>query len=463
VVTVSGRTKVLDFGIARAVRRSAARFDTRDLNALTPAYATEEMLQGAEPIESDDVFGLACVAYELLTGRHPFKGLDVRAAQQQKLLPQPVASLSSAQNRVLRRALAFAQKDRYQSIDAFIEALTTPSSGAVRSWTWIAVAGCVAAGFAATWWWATQRERPRQPVIATSPSASTFSSASTSVASRAVGQTFRDCPGNCPGMVVVPTGVFIMGSPPSEAGRSSDERTRSVTVPSPFAISVYPISLREFRAFVAATGRRPDAPCVDATSISKVHAVDFANPGFMQHDDEPVVCVSANDARAYAAWINQISHQKGYRLLSEAEWEYAARAGATTAFPWGSAEGDACAQGNFGDRSYLRGLGASKNLTAICDDGYEFTSPVHTFARSRWGLGDMIGNVLVWTEGCPHPGNDPLTTATFLANCQPYRVLRGSSFATLVGRSYLRVARRTVPPPSMQATNQWGFRIARSF
>jgi formylglycine-generating enzyme len=189
--------------------------------------------------------------------------------------------------------------------------------------------------------------------------------------------------------------------------------------------------------------------------------VDFMQPGFQQSDDAPVVCVSADDARAYAGWINQIGHQTGYRLLNEAEWEYAARAGSQMPYPWGESEDEACSHGNFGDRSYLVGRGATKNLTTICDDGFEFLSPVHSFDKSRWGLADMLGNVQVWTEGCAHPGDAALTTTGFLEGCRRYRVVRGAGFATLIGHSYLRVARRTVPPPSTQATNLWGFRLMR--
>jgi formylglycine-generating enzyme len=274
------------------------------------------------------------------------------------------------------------------------------------------------------------------------------------------GDTFRDC-ANCPVMAVMPAGHFTMGSPPEEVGHSSDERTRSVSIPAQFAISVYPISRREFRAFVQKTGQRPDAPCADASGIAGVHPVDFLRPGFEQSEDAPVVCVSVDDARAYAAWINQLSGQSGYRLLNEAEWEYAARAGTQTPYPWGTSEDQACSHGNFGDRSYLIARGATKNLTTICDDRNELLSPVHSFDKNRWGLADMLGNVQVWTEGCAHPGDAVLTTSTFLENCPRYRVVRGAGFATLIGHSYLRVARRTVPPPSMQATNLWGFRLAR--
>jgi formylglycine-generating enzyme required for sulfatase activity len=439
-VTLSGRIKVLDFGIARALRQSAKSFDTASLNAVTAAYATQEMLDGEPPTESDDVFGLACVAYELLTGRHPFKGLDSKAAKAQNVTPAPVRSLSKLQNGALLRGLAFDRGSRTPTVHDFIEQLTGSSAPSRRRWAipaLIVVAGSAGLAWALYTWLGTAR-------------------------SPHPGESLRDCDQNCPRMVVLPAGRFQMGSPDSEAGRSTDERQRTVYFPKPFALSVYPITRREFKAFIDATGWRPSAGCIDSSHVPGVKAVDYMQPGFAQSDDDPVVCISFDDARAYADWIGKMSHHPGYRVATEAEWEYAARAGTQSTYPWGSSEADACTHGNFGDASFQRSLMGARIASDLCDDRFAFTSPVHAFPPNAWGLSDVLGNVREWTEGCSHPGNGALDGSRWLEGCHRYAVMRGAGFATRLGSSYVRIARRTPAPRNVQAVNELGFRLARS-
>jgi formylglycine-generating enzyme required for sulfatase activity len=444
-VTPGGHAKVLDFGIARALRVGAARFDTRRLNALTPAYATEEMLEGGEPTESDDVFSLACVTYELLTGRHPFDRRDIRSAREAGLVPSPVASLSESQNRALRRGLAFARIDRCTTVHEFVDAVLQPAG--VRSSKkgplvlGLGVLGAI--GLALVGAYAL-----RSPENAKT--------------ARRAGDALRDCAPECPGMVVIRAGSFRMNSTRGNTGGSGAQGDRVVSFSAPFAVSRYPITVAQFRAFIQATGRQPAATCMDASNVPGVRPVDFFHPGFQQSEDDPVVCVTLDDARAYADWINRVSRQVGYHLVSEVEWEYSARAGAQTAYPWGATEGNACTFGNFGDRSFMRGLPNPTADATRCDDGFQFTSPVHAFAANAWGLHDMHGNVREWTQGCSHPGDGPLDGATWLDNCRRYGVIRGAGFATMLGGNYLQVTNSTVPPHDVQATNAWGFRIARS-
>ena len=128
-LTKDGTMKVLDFGIARAVKNPGqgdgekTLFDPSKLGALTPAYASAEMLEGQEPDPRDDIYALACVAYELLTGRHPFNKLPANSARDSKLVPQPVKGLRRKQQRGLMRGLAFDRKDRSQSVAQFIQEL----------------------------------------------------------------------------------------------------------------------------------------------------------------------------------------------------------------------------------------------------------------------------------------------------------------------------------------------------
>ncbi len=124
-----GNVKILDFGIARAVKNPLAAegegektlFDPGKLGALTPAYASAEMLEGEDPDTRDDIYALACVAYELMTGKHPFNKLPANAARDNKLLPAPVKGLTRRQMKGLMRGLGFARKDRSQTVQQFLE------------------------------------------------------------------------------------------------------------------------------------------------------------------------------------------------------------------------------------------------------------------------------------------------------------------------------------------------------
>ena len=155
----------------------------------------------------------------------------------------------------------------------------------------------------------------------------------------AVGEVFKDC-GHCPAMVAVPAGRFTMGSPSSEEGRYDDEGPQHrVTFDSPFAVGVHEVTRGEFGRFVSATGRSiGDCWIWEDDEWNKDSGLSWRSPGFSQSDSHPVVCVSWDDAKAYASWLSRETGEE-YRLLSEAEWEYVARAGTTTRFWWGSAIG----------------------------------------------------------------------------------------------------------------------------
>src|SRR5262245_26065748 len=150
----------------------------------------------------------------------------------------------------------------------------------------------------------------------------------------------RDC-AQCPALVRIGPGSYIMGSPTTERYRGPDEDQVSVTIRYPFLIGKTPVTVGEFAAFVSATGydmgRRK---CNGYTSSGYRDVFDWISPGFPQNVNNPVTCVSWRDANAYTAWLSTITG-KSYRLPSEAEFEYAARAGTATPFwfdkpnPWG--------------------------------------------------------------------------------------------------------------------------------
>ena len=145
-------------------------------------------------------------------------------------------------------------------------------------------------------------------------------------------KSFRDCP-DCPDMIEIPAGRFTMGSPESERGREKDEGPQHlVTIPAPFAAGKFEITRAQYMQFVNATGHDTGNRCTlwDGTRYASTEGKAVSDPGFAQSDDHPATCLSWNDAQAYVAWLSKRAGQP-YRLLSESEWEYAARAGAGNA------------------------------------------------------------------------------------------------------------------------------------
>ncbi len=235
------------------------------------------------------------------------------------------------------------------------------------------------------------------------------------------GETFKEC-GPCPEMVVIPAGAFMMGSPASEEWRGGDEGPRHrVAIPRAFALGRFEVTFAEWDACVAGGGcdayRPPDRG--------------------WGRGNRPVVNVDRDGAKAYARWL---SRQTGadYRLPSEAEWEYAARAGTTAARYWGAAIGL--------DRANCDGCGGPWNGGR--------TAPVGSFDANAFGLHDMLGNVWEWVEGCwsaryGAPAGETCGT----------RVVRGASWFN--EPSIVRAANRLALDPRFRSSNV-GFRIART-
>jgi formylglycine-generating enzyme required for sulfatase activity len=205
--------------------------------------------------------------------------------------------------------------------------------------------------------------------------------------------TFRDCV-ECPEMLVISPGSFMMGSPVSEAGRFEEEGPQhAVTIAYSFAVSRTPITRAEYEVFVRTTQRGDPSGCASMSAEGRwvsTSGLSWKNPGFDQTGEHPVVCVSWEDAQAYVQWLTERTG-RAYRLLSEAEYEYIARAGSTTAFGWGASDQDMCTHAN--------GFDASTRSTypdwpaATCDDGYVHTSPVRAFPANDFGLFGTVGNV----------------------------------------------------------------------
>jgi formylglycine-generating enzyme required for sulfatase activity len=265
------------------------------------------------------------------------------------------------------------------------------------------------------------------------------------------GDPFKDCP-NCPEMVVVPSGSFMMGASTSEEVATEREDHVLVNIARPFAVGRFAVTKGEFAAFVASADHNTDGVCYDlSTSEPKGQADrDWRSPGFAQNDSHPVVCVNWNDAKAYVAWL-AASTGKGYRLLTETEREYVTRAGSITPFWWGSTITTGQANYN-GNVTYGGGSKGERR---------KMTVPVDSFLPNPWGLFNVHGNVWDWTEDCwnsanaGNPGDgDPRLTG----DCS-LRVLRGASWNNYPHT--LRAARREKEPLNAR-TSRVGFRVART-
>jgi formylglycine-generating enzyme required for sulfatase activity len=231
-------------------------------------------------------------------------------------------------------------------------------------------------------------------------------------------------------MVWIKPGTFLMGSPRTETDRYDNEGPQNrVSINYTFAVGKYPVTRGEWRMYANETGHQTTKDC------------DWRNPGFAQDDRHPVVCVNWKEAQDYIAWLNTKSGQH-FRLLTEAEWEYAARAGTTTAYYWGAKAGR--------EQANCDGCGSQWDNKQ--------TSPVGSFPPNPWGLYDMAGNVWQWVQDCWHENYDAAPTdgrAWESGDCTK-RIMRGASWFSF--QQNLRTADRG-PAPS--GDNRSGFRVAR--
>ncbi len=250
-------------------------------------------------------------------------------------------------------------------------------------------------------------------------------------------------------MVVIPAGSFTMGSPTRERGRDRSEGPQHVvTFSRPFAVGKFAVTVDQFAAFVRETGYDAGSRCwtIEDGEAEERDGRSWRNPGYSQTGSYPASCLSWNDAKAYVAWLASKTG-KGYRLLAEAEWEYAARArtqpGPAPRFIFGDDENAICRHGNGADQSAKRSRSFPKYKTFLaCDDGYAYAAPVGSFPANGFGLYDMLGNVWEWTEDCwndSYRGAPTRGSAWMSGDCSQ-RVLRGGAWDD--DPKYLRAADR---------------------
>ncbi len=280
------------------------------------------------------------------------------------------------------------------------------------------------------------------------------------------GTVFRDCPDeSCPWLVVLPPGKFTMGSPKDEPGRDDDEDPQhEVVIAQPPALMQAEVTRAQYAAFVAETHYQPEGGCYAWSGMEfKTDPQGAWNQvGFPQTDSHPVVCLSWYDASAYAQWLSKRTGRT-YRLPSEAEWEYAARAGSTTRYAFGDNPDDLCTHANVADRSAKSALGdAAKDWTiAECTDGFAYTAPVKSFKPNAFGLYDMHGNAWEWTEDCYHDNyrNAPGDGSAWIDKECQLRIPRGGAWDD--GPRIARSAFRLRNNPG-DRSGDLGFRLART-
>jgi len=278
--------------------------------------------------------------------------------------------------------------------------------------------------------------------------------------SRRAGTEFQDC-ADCPVMVVVPAGSFMMGFDGGEPERYEGP-VRAVTIARAFAAGRTEVTVAQFRRFVTATGHRAARGCYawDGKVATLNKDADWEDPGYGRPPgpDEPAACVDWRDATAYVRWLASVTGQP-YRLLTEAEWEYAADAGSTARFPWGEDPVLGCRYANLFDRA-----GAGATTAAIppvaCDDGFPGVAPVGRFAPNAFGLKDMVGNVWEWTQDCyrmPYPAGPLDGSPVDVPDCDR-RSVKGGSWITEIERQRPTFRGRD---PEDRVSQIFGFRVAR--
>lgn len=308
-----------------------------------------------------------------------------------------------------------------------------PAARSYRPWILGSLLAIVAAGGIGAYQFLAPREEAPRPEVA-EPAAPPAQSPETetevepaappvATAEPEPGDEMRDC-AECPEMVLVPAGEFTMGSPPDEPGRLDSEGPQhQVTIAAPLWVGKYEVTFDEWDACVA------DGGCK--------HTPKDQGWG---RGNRPVIYVSWDDAQQYAAWLSEKTGVT-YRLLSEAEWEYVARAGSTTAYWWGPDVGR--------DKANCSNCGSEWDNTK--------TAPVGSFAANNFGLHDTAGNVWEWVEDCPSDRYDGAPTYEE-GDCS-WRVQRGGSWRGWPPS--VRSAQRSKDGPHSR-DNAIGFRVART-
>jgi formylglycine-generating enzyme required for sulfatase activity len=454
--------KITDFGLARRLDDPTGITRTGAVLG-TPAYMSPEQAGGKwdNVGPASDQFSLGVVLYEMLTGQRPYKG---QLADYNKQLafqdppPKPSRVLPGAgpmPDAIVCRTLARDPAERFPSVGEFADELESwlrsphPTNKLRRRTLVAALALAVVLGTTLGLLFFGKRTETK-----------TASRTSTGIE-----------------LVRIEPGTFTMGA--RFGGWDNERPTHEVEITRPFYMGKHEVTVGQFKRFVAETGYKTVAEYPENegsgfdpqrqtvvtlwTFNLSFHNPGFRedkkfnwrNPGFTQTDDHPVVLVSWEDAQAFCEWLSRVEG-KHYRLPTEAEWEYACRAGTTTRYWWGDDEEGAEGKANIADQS-LVGKFPEVNWMRAWNDGFPFTAPVGSFAPNPWGLRDISGNAAEWCADwfAPYTAvkqRDPTGPPTGTA-----RIVRGGFWNG--GPDVLRSSDRAYLPPKSSVCFV-GFRVA---
>ena len=406
-----GKVKTLDFGIARAVENpvtgdlTKTLFDPGKLGALTPAYASHEQLEGKTPDIRDDIYALGCVAYELLTGEHPFKKVPANVAREKRLVPPYIKSLNKIQNMALRGAIAFFRADRSPSVAHFIkelegkELIPKPKYQKQKKSNmglYISTAVAIALILGLGTFFSLDKSTKKQKKLLDEEEIYVLTD-NIQAEEKAPIKTLQDklrSGKKGPVMVIINSGTFDMGITSSIR---KDEGPRHPVKIKKFAVSQNEISLEEYDVFAKALQK--DIPNSEQNNRKKY----------------PVNFVSWDDANDYTKWLSKETGKK-YRLLSEAEWEYIASTGKKSTFWWGYDEEP--------NRAHCFTCGTNLDITK--------PTKIASFKPNSFGVYDTAGNVSEWVQDCWHENykNAPDNGAVWSGGDCTIRIARGGSFTS---------------------------------
>jgi formylglycine-generating enzyme required for sulfatase activity len=432
LINEDGKAIVTDFGIVKSLNLSSALTKT-GLTIGTPKYMSPEQIL-AKPLDGrSDLYSVGIMLYDFLEGRVPFDDLTPAAIHIQHLQSEP-SNLSKTNlifQPIINNLLMKEKEDRYSTANELINDLQIIASNTSDN-TLVDIENRTGISFSTI----RKGEPPLKPQLKSEKTTATSMRKGIPVLKYVIilliitalgivgyfysqkNEIFQDCT-DCPNMVVIPAGSFQMGS-----NESDDEEPIHKTYIKQFSMSQTEVTFEQWDI------------CFNAGGCS--HNPQDEGWGRGQR---PVINVSWNDAQEYIQWLNRETGKK-YRLPSESEWEYAAHAGSANIYSWGDSINCKLADYN-DDKCNSKG-----------------TSPVKSYAKNKFGLYDMHGNVWEWVEDKWHNNYNeaPSNGSAWISGNSTHRVLRGGSWYQ--GAMELRSAFRDYFTPTNRAFNN-GFRLAR--